>query len=815
MTFRQTEQEGGCGVVGLISTMPIEARYLERALVQMHNRGNGKGGGIAAVGLDPSWLGVDEDMLRRDYIVTVAYLDPSARDEVEQELDAVFEIEHCKKLESGDAEEMGLDVRPPEVWLYMCTPRRGAVEQIEGLAGEKADDELVFRTSTSINRRFYANGVLRAFVLSHGKNMLILKAVGYAEHVIQYYKLEDLKAHVWLGHQRYPTRGRVWHPGGAHPFMAMHEALVHNGDLANYSSLASYLSEYGYEPMFLTDTEAGALLFDLYTRKLEYPLEYTIEAIAPTTERDIELLPVEKRRLYRTIQALHVHASPDGPWFFILARNIPARNEMQLIGITDTSMLRPQVFALQQREHTIALIASEKQAIDAVLGELAAHKKGFDEVADRYWNARGGSYTDGGAFIFTLRDGVLEATNKFGAPVDMDTLPYTCEGTFTDEDALRIQQLAQKGDGKALFSWMVDNIGRLDIEAALEHLISCDGSLEALIHCLTLMLDRRYDPVSVRRSVVLSRVQRALNKLLASCPYVGSSERYVLVDAPHREDLCAPLNEQVLVVDAAGFAQEGEHSVARFIVDAYRMGWREFIVFNTRGHRFIGCGLGPNSHGVRIDVYGSSGDYLGSGMDGAEVYVHGSAQDQVAQIIKSGKLVIHGDVGQTFMYGAKGAEVYVLGNAAGRPLINAVGSPRAVINGTCLDYLAESMMAGNPLSGGGFVIVNGVSFDERGNIIDLEEPYPGGNLFSLASGGAVYIRDPMEKLDEGQLNGGRFAELGERDWKLIEPYLRENERLFGIPVERLLTVNGKKMSPYEVYRKVEAVPVKALAALGA
>ena len=80
-------------------------------------------------------------------------------------------------------------------------------------------------------------------------------------------------------------------------------------------------------------------------------------------------------------------------------------------------------------------------------------------------------------------------------------------------------------------------------------------------------------------------------------------------------------------------------------------------------------------------------------MQGAEVYVHGSAQDQVGQILKAGKLVIHGDVGQTFMYGAKGGEAYLLGNAAGRPLINAAGCPRVVINGTCLDYLAESFMA--------------------------------------------------------------------------------------------------------------------------
>ena len=31
---------------------------------------------------------------------------------------------------------------------------------------------------------------------------------------------------------------------------------------------------------------------------------------------------------------------------------------------------------------------------------------------------------------------------------------------------------------------------------------------------------------------------------------------------------------------------------------------------------------------------------------------------------------------------------------------NATGKPRVVINGTCLDYLAESFMAGAPLNGG-------------------------------------------------------------------------------------------------------------------
>jgi len=152
-----------------------------------------------------------------------------------------------------------------------------------------------------------------------------------------------------------------------------------------------------------------------------------------------------------------------------------------------------------------------------------------------------------------------------------------------------------------------------------------------------------------------------------------------------------------------------------------------------------------------------------------------------------------------------------MGNAAGRPLINAVGKPRVVINGTCLDYLAESFMAGDPLNGGGFVILNGITFDD-GEIVDLETPYPGGNLFSLASGGAVYIRDPRSKVSEDQLNGGEFADITERDWAVIKPYLEENEQLFAIPVSRLLKVEGEVLSPEDVYRKVQPRKVRALQA---
>jgi glutamate synthase domain-containing protein 3 len=318
--------------------------------------------------------------------------------------------------------------------------------------------------------------------------------------------------------------------------------------------------------------------------------------------------------------------------------------------------------------------------------------------------------------------------------------------------------------------------------------------------------DLRYNTGKIKRSSLQQVLKINLDELLAATPMImeKSTSKFAQIDFANRSALRKPhQTEHTLVIDAGQFEPEGENCDAVLMVKAFKLGWRNFIVYKYRGQRFTGCGFGPATKGVRIDVYGSSGDYLASGLDGMEIYVHGNGQDQLCQIMKDGKLVVYGDVGQTFMYGAKGGSVFIMGNAAGRPLINAVGKPRVVINGTALDYLAESFMAGDALNGGGFVILNGLGFDDRdGSIRELDSPYPGSNIFSLASGGAIYVRDPHRKLVEEQLNGGQFAKMIEADWKLIEPYLLENEKLFGITIERLLTVDGEKKAPKDVYRKI-------------
>ena len=841
----ETEAEGGCGVTGFACSIPVRGKHIFEPSRQMHNRGNGRGGGIAAMGFDPRMLGVSREILDEDYLLQIAVLQEGVMDDLEERfIEPYFKVDFSERIPHVDDHRdiRGLNVRPPEVFRYFVRVRPDLLEDfvsrngMQGLGRREAEDEFVYQNSFKINRTYYdAYGEQQAFVLSHGRNFFILKIVGYAEQVVQYYKLDNFKAHIWIAHQRYPTKGRVWHPAGAHPFVGLNEALVHNGDFANYHSVAEYLRQKNLYPLFLTDTEVSVLLFDLYIRTYGYPLEYVIEALAPTMERDFDRLPADRQRIYRAIQASHVHGSPDGPWFFIIARNDTKNERLQMIGITDTAMLRPQVFALHEGQVQVGLICSEKQAIDATLRSLAAEDPRVGTVADRCWNARGGSYTDGGAFIFNLDkkggdilERGLTCVDKFGREITLPGdqsayLPGQVYYLLADDEAkdrFDISRFFELQRPDLLYEYVKEGIRDWDFADLMDCLkemrgwaLKGDAYFEIALPALTRLLDWRYPTYDKKRRSILQMIHQTLETLFRHFPSLVREDKksaYRLIDWETRQFFRGPsYDEKVLIIDASLFPPEGDHCDSRLLAEAFFRGWRRFIVFGLKGQRFLGCGLGPDSGGVRIDVYGSSGDYLGSGIDGLSIRVHGDGQDQLGQIMKSGKMVIYGDVGQTFMYGAKGGEVYVMGNAAGRPLINGVGRPRVVINGTCLDYLAESFMAGDPLDGGGFVVLNGIEFDEKGVVKPQETPYPGANLFSLASGGAIYVRDPLKLVDDQQLNGGNLVPMEEKDWELILPYLKENERLFGISIEAdLLAVEGQVQNALEVYRKVR--PMQAV-----
>src|SRR5512139_113629 len=96
-------EEGGCGVTGFASSIPVGGKHIFEPSVQMHNRGNGKGGGIAAAGLCADDLGVAQNILDDDYLLQVAYLDPAAREQVEREcIHPFLKIDGAERIPTVD-----------------------------------------------------------------------------------------------------------------------------------------------------------------------------------------------------------------------------------------------------------------------------------------------------------------------------------------------------------------------------------------------------------------------------------------------------------------------------------------------------------------------------------------------------------------------------------------------------------------------------------------------------------------------------------------------------------------------------------------
>ena len=227
-----------------------------------------------------------------------------------------------------------------------------------------------------------------------------------------------------------------------------------------------------------------------------------------------------------------------------------------------------------------------------------------------------------------------------------------------------------------------------------------------------------------------------------------------------RASCARPGGETTLLIDARGFPPEGDDCDAALAKKAYELGWRHLVHYNSRGTRFHAVGFGPAPTACGSTATTTRATTWARAWTAWSVYVHGNAQDQLGQIAKRGKLVVHGDVGQTFLYGAKGGEFYVLGNAAGRPLINAVGTAPG------RHQRHRARLPGR--------VVHGRRSAERRRVRHRQRPpvrrrrrtssrwscpIPGSNLLSLASGGAIYVRDPHHTLVEEQLNGGAYRSL--------------------------------------------------------
>ena len=180
-----TEAEGGCGVTGFACSVLVRGKHIFEPSKQMHNRGNGRGGGIAAMGFDHSMLGVSREILEEDYLLQVAAIDEEIMGELERDfVKPHFKIDFFERLPHVDdyRDIPGLEVRPPEVWRYFVRVKPDVLEtfaiknNLKGMGNRQTEDEFVYQNTFKINKKYYdAYGKKQAFVLSHGRNFFILK----------------------------------------------------------------------------------------------------------------------------------------------------------------------------------------------------------------------------------------------------------------------------------------------------------------------------------------------------------------------------------------------------------------------------------------------------------------------------------------------------------------------------------------------------------------------------------------------------------------------------------------------------------------
>jgi glutamate synthase domain-containing protein 1 len=322
-----------CGVIGLINTdgRRVPGGPLRDAMANMHDRGNGLGGGFAAYGIYPGW--------HDHYCLHVMYEDQGRVSSVEAFLYGRLRVDHVEEIRVAPNRKIR---RHPYFRRYFIAPPS---------ADEPEADGFVADAVMEINQA--DNG---AFVISSGKNMGVFKGVGFPEDIYDFFRMDQYEACIWTAHNRFPTNTPGWW-GGAHPFSLLDWSIVHNGEISSYGINKRYLEMFGYVCTLQTDTEVVAYLLDLLVRRHGLSFEQAAAVLAPPLWKDIDAMPEPKRQEYTRMRMVYGSAALNGPFAFLLAYS------GGLIGLNDRVKLRPLVVA---RNGATWYMSSEESAIRVI-----------------------------------------------------------------------------------------------------------------------------------------------------------------------------------------------------------------------------------------------------------------------------------------------------------------------------------------------------------------------------------------------------------------------------------------------------------------
>jgi glutamate synthase domain-containing protein 1 len=307
-----------------------------KAIANMHDRGNGLGGGFAVYGLYPEYAD--------QYAFHIMFLSQPGRQETEAFLKDNFSI----------IEQQEVPTRPSPVIKNPPLVRRYFLD-IKNKSGKQSGDDYVLEKVMTIN-----TGLSDSFVFSSGRNMGVFKGVGYPEEIADYFCLEQYKGYLWTAHGRFPTNSPGWW-GGAHPFCILDWTVIHNGEISSYGINKRYLEQFGYQCTMQTDTEVVAYAVDLLMRQHHLPLDIVAKVLAPPFWEAIGRMPKDEQKLMLALRQVYGSLLLNGPFAVIIAHH------GEMIGLTDRIRLRPLTVG---EKGDMLYLSSEESAIRLISPEL-------------------------------------------------------------------------------------------------------------------------------------------------------------------------------------------------------------------------------------------------------------------------------------------------------------------------------------------------------------------------------------------------------------------------------------------------------------
>ena len=325
----------------------------------------------------------------------------------------------------------------------------------------------------------------RGFLVSMGEDLGAIKISGWTHTIPEYFEFErfwsrypgaresggievthkgrtfltqELYAHVWGMHHRYPTNSPAidvegrGNPAGAHPFKSYNLLLMHNGEQVGVDSTTFFLTEFGYvhvdpsmgagadlyegdsiyERKALTDTEYAVYLVDFTRRVLGLDTEEATQVISPITGLDLASMDETRRKKLELLMNNYVQLTPTGPYKFTIveSRRVGGRRRVGFRENMDIKFLRPHeiIASVDEGPGGVQAVAngSEAKIADRMLSELRREQVLRDSAADLRFNMRPGGNPRRREFggvveVFTGRgEGRVEIHNRFGEPVEVE-----------------------------------------------------------------------------------------------------------------------------------------------------------------------------------------------------------------------------------------------------------------------------------------------------------------------------------------------------------------------------------------------------------